>query len=409
MKREELFQGYPFGTPAGRNIANIIANIIATALLILIEALFISCDHKAESPEQPQEVEVSTPIVESVVLTHSYPASIVSSSRADVVARVNGRITAKYFTDGDYVARGQRLYSIEPVKYSSAVEQARATLRNAESQLSYATSNLDALQAALKSDAVSEMDVIQARNTRIQAEAAVASARASLRIAETNLGYCTVTAPVAGRISASLFDVGAYVGGEGAPVTLATIYDESDLSVDFAIEESQYASLAENGVQLGDSLMNRIPLLVGNESAPRAFASLYYVSPAVDPSTGTLQLKGRVTDPQSILRQGMYVKVQLPCGSDPHAILVHDASIGTDQLGKYLYVVNDSDIVKYRHIVTGELYHDTLRLVTKGISPGERYVTDALLSVRQGVKVKPVNGPGASWAAERGKVNTQNR
>lgn len=90
------------------------------------------------------------------------------------------------------------------------------------------------------------------------------------------------------------------------------------------------------------------------------------------------------------LKDGMYVKVSLPCGIGPHAVLVKDAALSTDQLGKYLYVVNDSDKVVYTPVTVGELYHDSLRVIEKGIRPGDRYVTQALLTVRNGMKVRPV-------------------
>lgn len=85
----------------------------------------------------------------------------------------------------------------------------------------------------------------------------------------------------------------------------------------------------------------------------------------------------------------MFVTVDLPYGTEPQAILIRDASIGTDQLGKYVYVVNDSNKVVYTPVELGELYRDTLRIVNKGLSPRTRYVTKALLTVRNGETVKP--------------------
>ena len=91
-----------------------------------------------------------------------------------------------------------------------------------------------------------------------------------------------------------------------------------------------------------------------------------------------------------MLRPGLFVSVTLPYGEARNAVLVNDASIGTDQLGKYLYVVNDSDIVNYRHIEVGQLADHNMRVVKSGFSPSARYVTKALLKVRQGMKIKPI-------------------
>ena len=86
----------------------------------------------------------------------------------------------------------------------------------------------------------------------------------------------------------------------------------------------------------------------------------------------------------------MFVTVNLPYGTSPHAILIRDASIAKDQLGSYVYVVNDSNKVVYTPIKVGELYQDTLRIVTQGLTPKSRYVTEALLKVRNGETVKPL-------------------
>ena len=90
------------------------------------------------------------------------------------------------------------------------------------------------------------------------------------------------------------------------------------------------------------------------------------------------------------LKSGLYVTITLPYSEKKDAVLVRDASIGTDQLGKYLYIVNDSNIVRYRHIEPGQLVDDTLRQVISGIEPNERYVTTALLKVRDGMSITPI-------------------
>ena len=114
------------------------------------------------------------------------------------------------------------------------------------------------------------------------------------------------------------------------------------------------------------------------------------MSPNVDLSTGTLSIRAEVDNPAGELKSGLYISIRLPYGSREHAILVRDASIATDQLGKYMYVVNDSNVVEYRPVETGQLVNDTLRVIDEGISPTDRYVTKALLKVRAGMPVRPV-------------------
>ena len=100
--------------------------------------------------------------------------------------------------------------------------------------------------------------------------------------------------------------------------------------------------------------------------------------------------RAEVDNPAGELKSGLYISIRLPYGSRKHAILVREASIATDQLGKYMYVVSDSNVVEYRPVETGQLVNDTLRVIDEGISPTDRYVTKALLKVRAGMPVRPV-------------------
>ena len=110
----------------------------------------------------------------------------------------------------------------------------------------------------------------------------------------------------------------------------------------------------------------------------------------IDLSTGTLNVRANLDNPKHVLKSGLYVTITLPYAEQPDAVLVRDASIGTDQLGKYLYIVNDSNVVRYRPIEVGQLVDDTLRQVTAGIGPKDPYVTSALLKVRDGMPIKPI-------------------
>ena len=181
------------------------------------------------------------------------------------------------------------------------------------------------------------------------------------------------------------------MGGEGAPTELATLYDYSSVYIEFAVEDAQYERMmSSKGDPEKESIYHKVPLTFTEPLPHDYMADLFYTSPVIDKSTGTLTLKVRLDNPYGELKPGMYVTVNLPYGNDPKAILVKDASIGTDQLGKYLYVVNDSDKIVYTPIETGGIYDDSLRVVTKGITPDARYVTTALLKVRDGMEVEPV-------------------
>lgn len=351
-----------------------------------------SCGNKRQAADEGLlTVDVALPVTDSITLYKTYPGYAGANASADVVARVNGQLLSKNYDSGSLVKKGAVLFTIEPTKYSDAVRQAQAALATAESEYEYASKQAQAMKKAFESDAVSRMEVIQAESSMQQAEAAIKNARAALSTANTNLAYCTVRAPFTGHITSATVDVGNYINGEGAPFKLATIYDDSSMIVSFAIEDSQYERMmGAKSDPAVEALYHKVPLEF-EEPLPHTYtADMYYTSPAIDKSTGTLNLKVTVDNPYGELRDGMYVTVKFPYDTDPDAILVKDASIGTDQLGKYLYVVNDSDKVVYTPIEVGGIYRDSLRVVTKGISRDSRYVTSAMLKVRDGMPVKPV-------------------
>lgn len=357
-----------------------------------VVSIFCGCGHKSDkkSDEGPRPVDVAEATTDSVVLHKIYPGYLTADNSAEVVARIDGQLLTQNYKAGSYVTKGQVLYTIDPTLYRDAVERAEASLSSAISSRDYAKSHYEAVRKALEAEAVSKMEVLSAESAYEQAEADIRDCRAALHTARTNLGYCTITAPISGYITDSYISAGNYINGSGAPVKLAKIFDNSTFSAVFEIEDSQYEKMAGNSGDMRSHLYRAIPLKFREKLGHEYSADLSYQSPSVEKSTGTVMLKGKVRNIDNELKDGMYVTVSLPYGENPRAILVKDASIGTDQLGQYLYVVNDSDKVVYTPIETGEVYHDSLRVVNKGIKAGARYVTKALLTVRSGEEVRPV-------------------
>lgn len=336
------------------------------------------------------EISVAKPIIKDVTLTKDYPGYLTTEKTVNLVARVNGTLQSVSYAPGGRVKKGQLLFVIEPTLYNDKVAQAEAELKTAQAQLEYARNNYSRMKEAVKSDAVSQIQVLQSESSVTEGVAAVSNAEAALSTARTNLGYCYVRAPFDGTISKSTVDIGSYVGGSLQPVTLATIYKDDQMYAYFNVADNQWLEMSMNNQQPTKDLPKKIMVQLGKEGTESYPATLDYLSPNVDLNTGTLMVRANFDNPQGVLKSGLYVSITLPYGEADHAILVKEASIGTDQLGKFLYAVNDSDIVHYRHIEIGQLINDTLRQVLGGLSPQERYVTEALMKVRDGMKIKPI-------------------
>ncbi len=361
------------------------------ALFVLAAAVLVlgGCKKKENREAEVPTVDVALPEVDSVVLHKTLPGKVYALDMADVVARVNGTLLTKNYTSGAYVKKGQVLFTIEPTEYQNLVKEAEAQLATAQSQYELYSNQYEARKKALLSDAVSQMDVLQAKASMEQAAASIASAKAALSQARLNLSYCTVTAPLSGYATSATVSPGEYVGGAGSAFKLCTIYDNSVLVASFDIADSEYVDLLTTTGGPDNILYRSIPLTFSETFPHKYSADLYYEAPSVNTNTGTLTLKGTVNNIDNELKDGMYVSVSLPYGVDSKAILIKDASIGTDQLGHYVYVVNDSNKVVYTPIKVGEVYRDSLRIVREGLSPTDRYITKALLSARDGMKVNP--------------------
>lgn len=368
-----------------------------SCLSILTFSIFIcSCkkednkDKEKEMADMERPVSVAEAYTESVVLYSTYPGYLTAEYSAEVVGLVNGRLLSMNYSSGQYVKKGQVLFTIDPTIYKDAVARAQATLKSDESNRDYSKSHYEAVLKALEDNAVSKMEVLQAESAYNQAMASCDDSRAALHTAETNLSYCTVTAPISGYISTNAISVGNYITGANSPVKLAQIYDNTHLYVNFEVEDSQYEKMTAGNGGVEKRLYKNVPLKFQEQLMNSYTADLTYVAPNVDRSTGTILLQGKITNLNNELKEGMYLTISLPYGENPRAILVKDAAIATDQIGRYMYVVNDSNIIEKRRIDAGEIYQDSLRVINKGIDPGDKYITKALLTVRAGEKVKPI-------------------
>ena len=354
--------------------------IFITVALAALCACHNSKESSAQTGEMP--VEVSQPVIKDITLTREYPGYLDADATVSIVGRVNGIITSRSATDGSRVKKGELLFVIEPTLYENAVSQAEAALKTAEAELEYAQNNYERMQVAINSNAVSQIELLQAKSNVESCKAAVKNASAALGSAKTKLGYCYIKAPADGVVSRHSQPVGAYIAGEMNPVELCRLYKDDIMYAYFNMNSDMLQHIGND--------IDSITFSQTDDPTRQYSAAIDYLAPDINLNTGTVQVRAKLENSNGDLKPGNYIKVALPYREIEKAILIDDASIGTDQLGKYIYVVNDSSIIEYRRIEVGRLVDDTLRLVTAGLQPSERYVTKALLKVRNGMKVTPI-------------------
>ena len=362
---------------------------IAYIAFLMAGVVLAGCAKHQQKENGVPEIDVAEAFTDSVVLYKTYPGVLTAGTTAQVVAQVNGRLLSSPVRPGSYVRKGEVLFTIDPTVYRNAVTRAESQLSTARSQYEYYTKQHAALNKALEADAVSKMEVLQAKSNMDQALASIRDAEAALSTARVNLSHCTITAPISEYISSGAPDVGNYISGEASPQVFCTIYDNAKVKANFYLSDTQYEDLVAANGGIDAAIYRNVPVEFKEKMKHDYTTDLYFISPTVSQSTGTMLMKGDIVNVDNELKDGMYATISLPYGSNPKAILVKDASIGSDQLGKYLYTVNDSNKIVYTPIEIGDLYRDSLRVVTSGIGPGQRYVTKALLTVRRGETIKP--------------------
>ena len=363
-------------------------------IIVLSTILLFSCKGKSNKNNNSPipKVSVSKPYVMPIVLHKDYPGYLLSNNIVDVVGRVSGYVTLQNFSSGQHINAGDLLYIIEPTVYENEVSKAEANLKSAQASLDYYKNNYQRMLEASKSDAISQIDLIQAETNVRTAEANVKTAEANLKTAQNTLSYCYVKAPISGVLTTSGAGEGEYVSGsDGNPFKLTTIYNNDPIYAYFNIEDNQYLMIRMQSQNWESSLPKKVYVNMQEGNYPPIEATPNYISPFVNLKTGTLTLRALFENSKYDLKSGMYCTVSLPYGEEENAILIPDASTGTDQLGRYVYVIDDNNIVSYRHIEVGEIINDSLIHVKSGLNPDEHFVTKALLKVRAGMKVEPIN------------------
>ena len=360
-------------------------------VIFAVALLAVAACHKEETESTSGgalPVEVARPYIRDITLTREYPGYLEAEATIPIVGRVNGVVTQRNFAVGSRVKKGDLLFVIEPTLYENAVSQAKAALQTAIAQQEYANSNYERMKAAIASKAVSQIELLQAKSNIESANAAVANARAALKSAETKLGYCYIKAPADGSIGLDEQPVGAYIAGEMTPVELCRLYKDKVMYAFFDIPDKLWLNNIQHSN--GGIDKSRVTFTLGEKRMPALDARIDYLSPNVNTGTVTLQIRATLPNDSGALKSGSYISVAMPFKEVKNALLIKDSSIGTDQTGKYIYVVNKENQAEYRRIETGSIIDDTLRLVTAGLAPGESYVTKAILKVRNGMSVTPI-------------------
>jgi RND family efflux transporter MFP subunit len=296
------------------------------------------------------------------------------------------------FVPASMVQKGETLFVVEPRPYKARRDAAVAALRSAEAQLARAKSDLQRVQQAAKTNAVSESDVDLALAQRDVAEANVLSADAALDQAELEYSYTQVIAPIGGQVGRNRVDVGNVVSASQATL-LTTINRITPIHAYFDVPEQALLEMLQirggERVEPGDEDQPIVEMATLVEEGFPHKGQFDFISNTVDSATGTIEVRAIFPNEAEVLFPGLFVRMRVTIGSVPNTILVDEQAIGTDLGGRFVYVVGEGSVVEQRYVDLGPVEADGMIPVWEGLDGSETYIVDGVLQARPGMPVTP--------------------
>jgi RND family efflux transporter MFP subunit len=377
------------------------------AALIAIAAS-TGCAKKNEFvPPPPPEVGVQTPKVETTTVYSEYSGRTSGSSRVEIRARVKGFLKDTHFDAGQFVEKGQLLFTIEPEQFEAAVATAKGNLAKAQADLEIATTNWQKLKKAFEaSGAVSEIDVLSAEAEKKAADAGVMIAKAALDNANRDKGYTEIHAPVSGRVSNAQVDQGNLVGAAD-PTLLTDIVTVRPIYFNFEASEREVLRYlgdmpnAKNPTGSGKAKELDLELVLADGTPFEETGRFDFADNSIDPNSGTLRLRAVFDNEKGLLVDGLFARIRIPEKVE-NAVIVPAQAIQRDLGGSFVLVVNESDVVERRAVVPttlevgggNKIIESFDESTGSGLQSSDRFVVSNLQRAREGLTVRPVEPGG---------------
>src|SRR5690348_6873127 len=378
----------------------------ATVLALLAGA----CSHPTPPPPQVPEVEVVKAHASDIPVTRSYPGRLAATLTAQVRARVTGIVLKRVYKEGSDVKAGDVLFKIDPAPLEASLRQAQGQLGQAEASARNAKRKAARSKTLGAKGLLAKQDVDDAIAAAAEAEAAVKTARANVQNAKINLGYATVTAPISGRAGRANVTEGALVAPtDSQPLTTVQVIDPIYANFSEPMAEVERLRRAEKsgGLKLVALDKAEARIVLPDGSVYSHAGTLDFTDLAVDPTTGAVDLRAAVPNPERTLLPGMFVTIRLTLGTLHHAFLLPQGAIQRDNDGAFVFVVGSGDKIVEKRVTLGD-QHGRDWIVLGGVADGDRVLVSGIQTARAGEKVKPVAYSSSPEGKPRSEVGSGN-
>jgi multidrug efflux system membrane fusion protein len=352
------------------------------------------------SPAGVPKKNAAVPVLTAVAWATNVPVRIdpppvghvLSLTTVTIHSQIQGMISAVHFQEGQEVAKGDLLFTLDPRPSQAALDQARAALERDAAQLAYAKINFAREQKLFDQKLISQDELDTNRANFDALAGTVAADRAAITNALLNLDYCAIHSPVAGRTGSLLSFPGNVV--KAPDDALLTINQIHPIYVAFAVPE-QYLPVIKKEM-LTKTL--KVSVTFQNMDVAPPQGELTFLDNAVDTTTGTIQLKATFPNQRGVLWPGQFVQVALTLSELTNAVVVPSQAVQTGQDGQFIYLVKPDQTVEQRPVVAGLTYQG-VTVIERGLSAGETVVTDGQLRLAPGMSVavsRPEQAGGAA-------------
>jgi membrane fusion protein (multidrug efflux system) len=347
----------------------------------------VSCGGK-----NTQQKTLATPVTvyqvnqQQAVFYNTFPATVAALNQVDLRSEVSGYITDINFKDGQLVAKGMKLYTVDQQQYKAVYEQAVANLNSAKANLVKAQQDADRYDQLARNDAIAKQVEEHAQADLESAKMQVVAAEKNVNSVQTNLRYSIIEAPFNGIIGISLVKLGSSV--TGGQTMLNTISSVDPIAVDFAVDEKQisrFNDLWQSKVSDRDSIFT---IILPDGKLYPYYGQISLIDRAVDSQTGTIKVRLVFSNPKNILKPGLTCNVRVKNSSGANALLIPFKAV-TEQMGEYFVFVVNGNKVFQRKISIGDDISGML-IVKDGLQSGDEIVVDGIQKIKDNSEVNPV-------------------
>ncbi len=364
------------------------------ALLLTV----IGCEKRPEAPARPApSVTVAQPVSERLIEWNEYTARLAAVEAVEIRPRVSGYIDSVHFTEGERVAEGDLLFSIDPRPFVAEVNRAKAGLAQANAAASLGRANLKRAIELARTQVISKEEADIRQSESLQADADVEEARANLDAATLQLDYTKISAPISGIAGRYLVTRGNLIqGGSGQGTLLTTVVPHDPIYAYFETDEAAVLSSIRRFFEgkiagRGEEGSRPIEMELADETDFPRRGEVDFIDNQLDTDTATLLIRGKFENDNFLLTPGMFARVRVPASDEYDAILIPDEAIGADLSQRFVWVLGEDNKVERRTVELGP-HHQKLRIVRSGLSTDDQLVIRGTQTLRPGTEVKPEEG-----------------